>query len=475
MQGGTNEIQNYQHGDPLDFFVTGQHGELSGQASLSSTQFYPHGFDAEMTLTCPARGITGLLRAKIVVVDPPQLSSNNPSHREPYAAGYRGGHGVQQMNGSFRERIGMSEVETIDRSGGAGYPEGYLSMMEPQQSVEMSGRRSSLTEDPRMQGFGRMDSGVSSLREGFGRRDSLAFSSAGSVSPFGRAMTNARSNRPASDVMSSYSEVDNFRQPSMRPGTASQDFGDYGGRRRVSAIPEIPVEFSNSSTRKGDAPGSPRAQLMEQYANEESTPKIKYSPAQTQASLGGAVMQTFQKIASFVSSGSNDRGREPLRTDSKDLSGYEDHHRYNQDRSANYQLKVHIISGHGLRVADWSFTGNGKSDPYCIVYLVDSQGNKKENSQVQTNKLEQTLNPVWNHEIENVPDYDIGDKLYFKVMDWDPWPKPHDDLGFAILGAQEICDGFEGDLLLEEAGDAQGKAKIKVKVESPLHAMGGFA
>jgi len=108
-------------------------------------------------------------------------------------------------------------------------------------------------------------------------------------------------------------------------------------------------------------------------------------------------------------------------------------------------LQIMIVGARGLRDADW-LPGGGVSDPYCICEILT-----KPMSKVQTPVLNNTLNPVWNHEAE-FPDYVPGDIFLFKVYDSDVG-KQDDFLGSAVLESHQFYPfGFIGELPLSEAG-----------------------
>ncbi|CAE7186887.1 ESYT3, partial [Symbiodinium pilosum] len=99
---------------------------------------------------------------------------------------------------------------------------------------------------------------------------------------------------------------------------------------------------------------------------------------------------------------------------------------------------VTVHRAEGLRAADWSLLGNGKSDPYCIVSIPH-----KKHSTWRTRILYKELNPSWDEEEEMI-NYEPGDNLKFQVMDYDK--KDDDDhLGQALLQSGDFHpDGFEG-------------------------------
>lgn len=119
----------------------------------------------------------------------------------------------------------------------------------------------------------------------------------------------------------------------------------------------------------------------------------------------------------------------------------------------------------------------GKSDPYVKVFLksdkgdlkgvwIDEEGERKQGHQ-ETNYIEQNLEPQWNEIVEFL-DYEIGDYLYFEVWDKDFQMWQSDDLlGQQEMNSNAVACGGEEVLMLEKAGDTEGKASLRVRVEPP--------
>jgi len=121
-------------------------------------------------------------------------------------------------------------------------------------------------------------------------------------------------------------------------------------------------------------------------------------------------------------------------------------------------LRITIVSAKGLRIADWT-SGEGKSDPYCICELKG----KSRASKVQTEVVEHSLDPEWNHE-GVLNDYTVGDSLVFKIYDSD-----YIFLGSLVLPSEKFHPhGFEGELPLEDAGE-DGTAALRLKIEPPVN------
>lgn len=118
-------------------------------------------------------------------------------------------------------------------------------------------------------------------------------------------------------------------------------------------------------------------------------------------------------------------------------------------------ISVTVVSASGLRKADVT----GKSDPYCEAEVLG-----KAKMQFKTKVIKETLDPEWNHS-DRFKGFDQDDKMQFTVYDEDMGGAKKDLLGKAILTYKEVFpDGFEGEIKLEEAGDAP-EAKLKIKVE----------
>jgi len=117
---------------------------------------------------------------------------------------------------------------------------------------------------------------------------------------------------------------------------------------------------------------------------------------------------------------------------------------------------VTVQRAEGLRAADWSLLGGGKSDPYCVVSIPH-----KKHSSWKTRIIFKELNPNWDEE-EELLGYEPGDNLKFQVMDYDV--KDDDDhLGQAVLQSSDFHpDGFEGEVSIGE-----GTLHVRVDIELP--------
>mmetsp|Transcript_50409 Transcript_50409/g.146279 ORF Transcript_50409/g.146279 Transcript_50409/m.146279 type:complete len:624 (+) Transcript_50409:89-1960(+) len=103
-----------------------------------------------------------------------------------------------------------------------------------------------------------------------------------------------------------------------------------------------------------------------------------------------------------------------------------------------YVLRISIMGARSLRNADLP----GKSDPYCTVEIPG-----KSSSKFKTKVLQDTLDPLWNQEVE-LKGVAAGDSLLFSVFDKDTLTAD-DLLGKAVLRKEEVVPmGFKGELPL---------------------------
>eukprot|EP00928_Gymnodinium_smaydae_P080194 TRINITY_DN63942_c0_g1_i1.p1 TRINITY_DN63942_c0_g1~~TRINITY_DN63942_c0_g1_i1.p1 ORF type:complete len:579 (+),score=124.28 TRINITY_DN63942_c0_g1_i1:142-1878(+) len=134
------------------------------------------------------------------------------------------------------------------------------------------------------------------------------------------------------------------------------------------------------------------------------------------------------------------------------------------DKYLHKALKITVVKATDLRAADISIFGGGKSDPYVKGCVVD-----RPYDMFKTSIIKKNLDPVWN-ETHRLPVCHVGDKLQFTVYDSD-LVGSDDSLGYATLEWNEFKKGFNGTLMLEDAGKHQGRASLTVEVEvldSPL-------
>lgn len=119
------------------------------------------------------------------------------------------------------------------------------------------------------------------------------------------------------------------------------------------------------------------------------------------------------------------------------------------------RLTIEVVGARGLRNADW-LPGTGKSDCYCIVKVVG-------NEQVlhRTKVINDTLEPVWKEEAD-ITLRAANDSLEFCVWDKDAFSSNF--LGKVVLESSKFEGGFNGELLLQDAGKAI-TAYLRVKVK----------
>lgn len=441
--GPPNQIYDYCAGDPLNFSILDGQGCPLGGASLVSSQFMPYGYDAEVTIACPERGITGLLRVKIVVaVDGGYASRAGPPPYAPTVSGYPGsydprgtrsgpshpgshdpsarigqsgrsmdartqaasGRSMYSQSGAKRHD-GMSEIETVSRGRQASDFQSYPATVE--QSMGMSSRS---IHDGRASQSGRYQS----------NHGEQHFDGAQS----GRSQGYARS----------YAEEQRMRNDSNH-GAASQSLGgghggghggDHGGGHAENKAPET-SSFMGSMT--------------------------------------GIARDMFRSM-SHHSSGSQSKG------------GVHSSQAPSRNDGPKHTLKVHCISASDLRVADHSFIGTDlKSDPYVRIEIAGDEERRKA-TRKKTNYIKQDLNPTWNEVLE-IEDYQVekDEDLDIWVFDMDDdivsmaahaMGKEDDLLGRVTIGADDIKSTFgcprRFDLMLNEAGDKQGSAKLAIEI-----------
>jgi len=441
-QSSTFEMPVCAHDEVLEFSIFTNRQEVLGHASLRAVQFLTRGFDAELTLACNRRGITGLLRVKVVVVGAQHLGNQMRPVAGWYSAPAKQAHAQQDFSRRL-DNIGPSVIETIDRKG-----EGLQTFQNIKPaSIDKPydyfvGRSTSMAE-------GR-NQFMSDPRESF-------------------AMTNTRNQ--------SFSTVPDLPMRSQSSFFDKRQSSFLDDRQQFGAAESLLEVGPSSSVYEGGSPARSPLQSRQDVYEEDPLSRLVEShddishlrsisaqePIERKGSKGiiDSAKGVFEKVASFVSSGSGRQDKSvEYRSRSKDLEAFSSAGS-GIGGGLNATLTVHIISASDLRCAD-TF---GKSDPYCVVQIPG-----KENSKFQTEYVPQNTDPVWNEKFV-VTDYETTDCLEFKVFDWDPWPKTHDFLGKVILNPQEHdfgFDGFDGELVLQEAGDKQGLAKLKIRVETSL-------
>eukprot|EP00930_Biecheleria_cincta_P046224 TRINITY_DN31880_c0_g2_i1.p1 TRINITY_DN31880_c0_g2~~TRINITY_DN31880_c0_g2_i1.p1 ORF type:complete len:659 (+),score=192.13 TRINITY_DN31880_c0_g2_i1:35-2011(+) len=133
------------------------------------------------------------------------------------------------------------------------------------------------------------------------------------------------------------------------------------------------------------------------------------------------------------------------------------------NRLAPVALFVTLVGARNLRNADWSWLGQGVSDPYCVCEIVGKMVGK-----FQTQTIDNNLNPSWN-EVWEVRGFAKGDELRISVYDRDSESGKDDDfLGEILLTDSHLCpSGFTGELPLHKAGSAEARIILDIKVVMP--------
>eukprot|EP00930_Biecheleria_cincta_P085386 TRINITY_DN7477_c0_g5_i1.p1 TRINITY_DN7477_c0_g5~~TRINITY_DN7477_c0_g5_i1.p1 ORF type:complete len:714 (-),score=118.03 TRINITY_DN7477_c0_g5_i1:168-2123(-) len=112
---------------------------------------------------------------------------------------------------------------------------------------------------------------------------------------------------------------------------------------------------------------------------------------------------------------------------------------------------VRILNGRGLVPKDL----DGLSDPYIVCTI-----QRKPQLTFKTRTILKHLDPIWN-EVHVIDGVELGDHLFFKVMDWDA--DDSDDL----MGEAKVLvqpGGFKGQLGLTRAGRKAGALEVEVDV-----------
>lgn len=120
-------------------------------------------------------------------------------------------------------------------------------------------------------------------------------------------------------------------------------------------------------------------------------------------------------------------------------------------------LQIELIKASNLYDADGVMTG--KSDPYCICFIPG----KEKSSKVQTQVINNDLNPVWNFKGELKGFHGHNDTLEVQVWDSD-WGNDT-LLGKTVIHASELnlqSGGVQDSLPLSDCAHAQGEVTVKI-------------
>lgn len=126
-------------------------------------------------------------------------------------------------------------------------------------------------------------------------------------------------------------------------------------------------------------------------------------------------------------------------------------------RPQRIDVKVTIFGAKGLRAADFSFVGKGKSDPFCRAQI-----HGRPHSKVETPHLKKTLEPDWNHvcHFEGVKDDDF---LEFEVFDYDMLGSP-DLLGKVLVPYSGFFhQALDEHLVLEETDGNHSTLHVRIE------------
>jgi len=274
-------------------------------------------------------------------------------------------------------------------------------------------------------------------------------------------------------------------QQSLSPRPSHHDAGLGHNRASMGYSSERPNDGQRLATiddvsERGSRPSSHQAPVYEEdyddHVPRDASPpsRAPAEPAPRSSSFLGAIGSVAGAVMRSVSHASGSGAGDSARDSKRESRDREEHSRRISKARDGPSLKVTLISASNLRCADFL----GKSDPYVKVFLksgtgdlkgswINEEGEMKQGHQ-ETNYIEQNLEPQWNEIVEFL-DYEIGDYLYFEVWDKDFQMWQSDDiLGKAEMNSNAVACGGEEVLKLQEAGDTEGKATLKVRVDPPF-------
>jgi hypothetical protein len=132
-------------------------------------------------------------------------------------------------------------------------------------------------------------------------------------------------------------------------------------------------------------------------------------------------------------------------------------------------LQVRVVEGKGLKAMDM----NGLSDPYCVVYVADDEGQKIDTvGEFRTHTVQRTLTPFWNDAFDigsncgiRVDDY----TLVVEVWDADKWSSD-DMIGTVRIPLWNIPQRWDHQPPVDMWMPLHpGKSWMKTEVESIIH------
>jgi len=264
--------------------------------------------------------------------------------------------------------------------------------------------------------------------------------------------------------------------PSQSRGSRDRDFDDVHAHHSRKSAKERGYGSEGHDHRHGhhdrhqDLPSAQKLSPRSGGENQLGHGPDKHSSSWLGSALGSFHGMVQRSISHHTNSNHSQDGMSRDR-DHMPAGVYGSHSAYEEDTRGQV-LKVTLIKADNLRKADFM----GLSDPYVKVELRGQNGVTKGKIK-ETGYKKQTLEPVWEEMVE-LKNYELGDELYFEVWDKDfgaiaagksAMGIADDSLGKARLEANDVALGFEDWLMLSEAGDTEGRARLKVKVHPPIN------
>ncbi|XP_043243201.1 extended synaptotagmin-2-like isoform X2 [Amphibalanus amphitrite] len=117
-------------------------------------------------------------------------------------------------------------------------------------------------------------------------------------------------------------------------------------------------------------------------------------------------------------------------------------------------LRLRLIEGKDLMKKDRNIFGQGKSDPYAIIYI----GAK----QFKTKYIQDTVDPVWNYVCEFALLESVGPRLWVELSDSDDPGNKDDNLGRCGLDVADIAKAGSQDLWVPLEQARSGRIHLKL-------------
>jgi len=128
-----------------------------------------------------------------------------------------------------------------------------------------------------------------------------------------------------------------------------------------------------------------------------------------------------------------------------------------KERPQRIDVDVTIFGARGLRAADFSFVGKGRSDPFCRAQI-----HGRPHSKIETPHIKKTLDPDWNYDTKFLG-VKTGDYLEFEVFDHDLL-SASDLLGKVMVPFDRFYpNGLDEDLVLEETEGVDSTFHVKIE------------